>query len=69
VKARIPISDTESLCQWYPKKCTEVRQADGINYIGIPVWLCEKNKVPLELAIDPARIENIPEEQAGGDSE
>ena len=63
VKARIPTSDSEALCQWYPKKCIELQVRDGVTYIGIPVWLCEKNQVPQELAIDSAQFENGPEEQ------
>lgn len=65
VKARILISDTEALCQWYPKKCIELREHNGITYIGIPIWLCEKNKLSTDLAIDPARILNISGEPAG----
>ena len=63
VKARIPTNDTEALCQWYPKKCIELQVRDGVTYIGIPAWLCEKNQVPQELAIDSAQFENSPEEQ------
>jgi hypothetical protein len=63
VKARIPTSDTEALCQWYPKKCIELHVRDGVTFIGIPVWLCEKNQLPLELAVDSAQFENGPEEQ------
>jgi len=50
-KVRIPVSENESLSLWFPKKCTQVFQAeDGIRYIGLPKWLCEKNNIPLDLA-------------------
>ena len=65
IKARIPITEEDAMALWFPKKCTKVVESgDGIKFIGIPKWLCEKNKIPFDLAIDD---EDLPE--ALGDDE
>ncbi len=56
LKARIPTSGTEARSLWLPQKSTEVHEDNNTTYVGIPRWLCDKNKIPLDISTDPDRI-------------
>ena len=59
LKARIPTNDIEARSLWLPRKSTMVCETKDKTYVGIPRWLCDKNKIPTDISIHPDTIPGL----------
>lgn len=65
VKARIMLNDTEARSLWVPVKSSvlvipgDEKEKPPLAFLGIPKWLCEKNKISLDIALDEADLPSV----------
>jgi len=64
VLCRIFITEDDIRPTWLPLKCIELSIQGDANdpaeaYVSIPKWLCEKNSIPADMAMDDDEVKSI----------